>query len=81
MGPYVPSPAWSSVDVAAGSVEKGSKLPPGLLGPQCSACRVNKLKEVPYEARDLAHLASSCHILADALMKSIGITMDHPIFH
>lgn len=43
--------AWSSVDVAAGSVEKGSKLPPGLLGPQCSACRVNKLKEVPYEAR------------------------------
>ena len=55
VGPY-PSPAWSSVDVAAGSVEKGSKLPPGLLGPQCSACRVNKLKEVPYEARDLAHL-------------------------
>jgi len=43
--------AWSSVDVAAGSLEKGSKLPPGLLGPQCSACRVNKLKEVPYEAR------------------------------
>lgn len=43
--------AWSSVDVAAGSLEKGSKLPPGLLGPQCSACRVNKLREVPYEAR------------------------------
>ena len=55
VGPY-PSPAWSSVDVAAGSVEKGSKLPPGLLGPQCSACRVIKLKEVPYQPRDLAHL-------------------------
>ena len=41
------------MDVAAGSLEKGSKLPPGLLGPQCSACRVNKLREVPYEARDL----------------------------
>ncbi len=54
---HVFSSAWSSVDVAAGSLEKGSKLPPGLLGPQCSACRVNKLKEVPYEARDLAKIS------------------------
>jgi len=46
---------WSSVDVAAGSLEDPQSaplLPSGLLGPQCAACKVNSLRtDVPYEAR------------------------------
>eukprot|EP00439_Symbiodinium_sp_Y106_P059566 s514_g8.t1 len=71
--PFGDEAGWSPVDVSPGHhVDPHPSLPQGLLGPQCSACRVNSLREagrqhipargalVPYEARVMYYAASGC---------------------
>jgi len=62
--PLAEDSKWSSVTVAAGVLEAqpgGIRLPAGLLGPQCTACRVDSIRaDVPYEARVTYFTACGC---------------------
>jgi len=53
---------WCSVAAATGRLEgEEGELPSGLLGPSCTACRVNSLRSgVPYEARVAYYAACGC---------------------
>lgn len=58
---------WASVGVASGKLEDADNLPPGLLGPQCAACRVNCISgETPYEARVTYYTSWGCRSQASA---------------
>lgn len=54
---------WSAVAAAAGRLDDPTgSLPPGLLGPQCSACKVNSCRtDVSYEARITYYAECGCH--------------------
>eukprot|EP00929_Paragymnodinium_shiwhaense_P013629 TRINITY_DN121470_c0_g1_i1.p1 TRINITY_DN121470_c0_g1~~TRINITY_DN121470_c0_g1_i1.p1 ORF type:complete len:850 (+),score=170.28 TRINITY_DN121470_c0_g1_i1:156-2705(+) len=56
--------AWSSVAANVGQLEgnEEEELPNGLLGPNCTACRVNSLRPgVAYEARVAYFATCGCH--------------------
>lgn len=75
--PCVEDSVWASVDVAAGSLEdaKDGTLPEGLLGPHCSACRVDSLRlDCKYEARVTYFVACGCFSQASESSQPIYVS-------
>lgn len=66
---------WVSVGVASGKLEDSDDLPAGLLGPQCTACRVNcLLADTPYEARVMYYTSWGCRSQASVSSAPCSLT-------